>query len=114
VLLFTDDDVHPPIDWIEYMIAPILNEEADAVAGGIRIAPALKRPWLLPEHEMWLASTEYSGCPDWHPLIGANMAVHRRVFSKVGGFDPEIGPGALGHAEDTLFSLQMRRAGFVL
>lgn len=112
VVLLTDDDVIVPAGWVETMCRPIIEGEADAVAGGVRVAPSLRRPWLTPDHAMWLASTEHSGRPEWHPLIGANAAVHRRVIEAVGGFDPEVGPGALGHAEDTLFSLQARRAGY--
>ena len=47
-------------------------------------------------------------------LTGANMAFARRVLDKVPGFDRELGPGGLGFCDDTLFSLQLRTAGFRL
>lgn len=112
VLLFTDDDVHPPTDWIDAISGPIRDGTADAVAGGIRLAPSLRRPWLAAAQRSWLASTEDLPKGIDHPLIGANMAVARQVFQRVPCFDPEVGPGALGHAEDTLFWLQVRQAGF--
>lgn len=112
VLLFTDDDVIPPIDWIGQMSEPIFSCIADAVAGGIRLAPSLNRPWLTAAQRGWLASTEDLPKNIEHPLIGANMAIGRHVLRRVPGFDPEVGPGALGHAEDTLFWLQVREAGF--
>lgn len=112
VLVFTDDDVRPPMDWLQRMSEPILCGDADAVAGGIRLANSLKRPWMEPIHRNWLASTEDKSRNEPHPMIGANMAVARRVFEKVRGFDPEVGPGAIGHAEDTFFWLQVREAGF--
>ena len=44
ILLFTDDDVRPPDDWLLGMCGPILSGDADAVAGGLRLAPHLHRP----------------------------------------------------------------------
>lgn len=40
------------------------------------------------------------------------MAISRRVLEEVPGFDPELGPGQLGTMEDTLFSWQLREAGY--
>jgi len=112
ILLFTDDDVRPPVDWIEKMTAPILRGDADAVAGGVRMAPHLCRPWIEDVHRDWLACSEGAGPKPIISLVGANMALSRGVFEKVPGFDPEMGPGAIGHASDTLFSIQLQEAGF--
>jgi len=112
VLLFTDDDVLPPTNWVEAMCGPILSDEADAVAGGLRLGSEINTLGLTAEHRSWLATTEYCQRPHDPPLVGANMAISRRVFDTVPWFDPEVGPGATGHAEDTLFWLQVRAAGF--
>lgn len=111
ILLFTDDDVEPPEDWIERMVEPILSGQADGVAGGVRLANWLSRSWLGTEQRSWLASTEHLSRSASHPLIGANMALSRKVFALVQHFDPEVGPGQIGHAEDTFFWLQLRQAG---
>lgn len=42
------------------------------------------------------------------------MAFGRKVLAKVPAFDPELGPGALGFSDDTLFSMQLTQAGFVI
>lgn len=47
-------------------------------------------------------------------LTGTNMSFKREVFTKVGLFDPRLGPGASGFSEDTEFSLRIRRAGFTI
>jgi hypothetical protein len=47
-------------------------------------------------------------------MIGANMAFHRRVLGSKVRFDPVLGPGALGMGEETLFSYQIERCGFVI
>jgi glycosyltransferase involved in cell wall biosynthesis len=112
VILFTDDDVVPPREWIGPMTAPVFEGEADAVAGGIRLGPEFDLPWLTQGQRLWLAHTEgvKPGTPI--PLIGANMAIGRSVFEELGGFDEEAGPGATGHAEDILYWLRVRDAGF--
>lgn len=112
IIVFTDDDVRPSPNWLRDLIAPIQNGEADAVAGEVRMAPHLKRDWMSPLIQAWLASNE--GSPPGEPsmMLGANMAFSRRVLERVPAFDPELGPGALGFCDDALFSNQLKRAGF--
>jgi len=112
VFLFTDDDVRPPRNWIEGMCRPILAGEAEAVAGGVRLAPHLQRDWLRLSHRSVLASTERLDPLNPEELVGANMAFTRRVLEKVPQFDTALGPGALGFADETLFSFQLREAGY--
>ncbi len=113
-ILFTDDDVIVPRDWVVGMVEPMRHGAADAVQGGIRLPPHIKRrlppgidPWrfteLLPE----------SG-PRYKPnfLIGANMAFKRSILERVPAFDVELGPGQLGFGDDTLFGLQLVEAGY--
>ncbi|BDI28890.1 hypothetical protein CCAX7_009410 [Capsulimonas corticalis] len=112
ILLWTDDDVKPSKNWIQAMCAPIISGNADAVAGGILMAPHLRRSWMKGLHKIMLASTE--NFPEEAPinLIGANMAFHRRVLEKVPSFDTELGPGQLGFQDDALFSRQLENAGY--
>ena len=112
LLLFTDDDVRPPQDWIEGMCAPLLDGQAHAVAGGVTMAPHLLRPWMTPDHRRWLAATECFAAGTPLELTGANMAVSRAVLTRVPGFDPELGAGTPFCGEELLFSYQLARAGF--
>lgn len=112
VVIFTDDDVRPPADWIEGMCEPILSGRADVVAGGMKLAPHLLRPWMTSTHRSWLAASEWLTPGDPESLVGANMAVSKNVFKKVPGFDPELGGGGLGFCEDGLFASQLKAAGF--
>lgn len=114
VLLFTDDDVRVPQDWVAGMCRPIVDGVADAVAGGVRLAPHLLRPWMTPLHRSWLASTEFLNPQAPEEMVGANMAFSRRVLDRVPEFDVELGPGARGFADESLFSWQLLRAGFRL
>ena len=66
-------------------------------------------------HRAWLASTaDYLSPENPSEMCGANMAVSRRVFEQIGGFDPELGPGITGGGEESLLSWQLKRAGFRL
>jgi glycosyltransferase involved in cell wall biosynthesis len=112
MLLFTDDDVRVPPDWVAGMCAPLLAGTADAVAGAVRLAPPLRRPWLNALQSALLAETTGVFGPDGPSrLVGANMALHRRVF-EVLSFDPQLGPGARGLEEDTLLGLQLKAHGY--
>ncbi len=111
VFLFADDDIRFPRHWLAEMSAPILAGEADAVAGGVRMAAHLERPWMKSTHRLWMAETD-SLSPSNFDMIGANMSFASHVLSKVPAFDPELGPGATGLGEDTLFSSQLVKAGY--
>ena len=115
ILLFSDDDVRFPPNWVARMCEPILTGRADAVAGWVKLAPHLLRPWMNHTHRAWLASTaDYLSPAAPSEMCGANMAVSRRVFDKIGDFDPELGPGITGGGEESLLSWQLQQAGFRL
>lgn len=111
ILLWTDDDMKLPGNWIEAMCQPVASGKAAAVQGGVRLAPEIARPWMESFHRTALASTEAIDREVPTSLISANMALSRSVIQDVPGFDPELGPGRLGTLEDTLFSWQLRQAG---
>lgn len=115
VILFTDDDVRVPADWITGMCRPILSGEADAVAGGVQFPPEYEAPLSsgpIRYRRGWLASTESVDPRDPRTLVGANMAFSRRVAETLGGFDPELGAGAAGFGEESLFADRAVAAGF--
>ena len=119
VLLFTDDDVRVPANWIEGMCRPILNGGADAVAGGVVFPPNIDRllnAGFLRDRRGWFASTHELNTDHPSRMVGANMAFHRRVLEKVSGFDIELGPGpeGVGNFEDTLFSWRILASGYKL
>jgi len=115
ILLWLDDDVRAPRDWLQKMTRPLLQGEADAVAGKVDLAPHLVKPWMQKFHRTALASTDSIDPEDPKNIISANMAFARSVLQKVPGFDPELGPGGrVGALEDTLFSWQLREAGYCI
>lgn len=116
IIMFTDDDIHVPSNWIPAMTHPILNQGADAVAGGVIFPPHITALSLLPFSSLrsWFASTEDLDPHKPSRMVGANMAFHRRVLDRISGFDIELGAGALGFGEDSLFSRQIQVAGYKL
>lgn len=50
IILWTDDDVRAPKDWIEGMCRLIVKGEADVTAGEVALAPHLERDWMTPFH----------------------------------------------------------------
>ena len=114
VIVFTDDDVRPDPQWLIKITAPIVQGRFDALAGRITIAPHLMRPWMTKTHLALLSSTRCLSVSGPESAVGANMAFTRRVLQKVPCFDPELGPGRLGFWDDTLFTSQLKRAGYTL
>ena len=111
IILFTDDDVRVPNDWVVRMIAPMVDGGFDAVAGGVRLASHLERSWMQHWHRAYLASTEGLSLPV-NNFIGANMGFMRYVLDDVPGFDPEIGPGRLGLCDESHFADRLVKAGY--
>lgn len=114
IIVFTDDDLRYPSDWLEAMSKPMRDGHYDAVTGAMRLAPHLERPWMGPMHRLWLAAPPEEDAEFKGNLVGANMAFKREVLSRVPGFDPELGPGASGFGDDTLFGHQLLEAGYAL
>lgn len=113
VILFTDDDVTPEEDWAINLVDPLLEGTCEAVTGQVTLAPSLMRPWLTPMHRWSLGSSHDAELRGGiRELIGANMGFRRLVLERVPAFDTELGSGALGFAEETLFGWQLAKAGF--
>jgi GT2 family glycosyltransferase len=112
-ILFTDDDVLFDPGWVKEMVTTLAKNECEAVTGHFKLAAHLSRPWMTSGHRWWLASSHdakpHEGSRE---LIGGNMGIRRCVLKRVPAFDPELGPGALGFGEDTLFGWQLVEAGY--
>ena len=87
ILFFTDADCIPELDWIEKALAPFENQQVAAVAGSYNIAnsnDALARcihREIIFRHERLM--------PLYPRSFGSyNVAIRRRVFTQVGGFNP--------------------------
>jgi len=117
IIVFTDDDVRVPPNWLVDLTYPIRSGRADAVAGGVLFPEHVRcelRAWPLDDRWSWFASTADLNAERPERMVGANMAFHRRVLREVPCFDECLGAGALGFYEDTLFAQQLVNAGYAL
>ncbi len=109
VLLFLDDDVRPPETWLTRLAAPILDGIATATVSQFRLGH--DRPWLTQLDRARLMS-ESSIDPEHPFLVGGSMGIRRDVFLELGGFEEELGPGALGPGgEDLLLTYRLEASG---
>ena len=107
IVLFTDDDVRIPADWLAGMTQMFSDQDTHIVQGHIVLAESILLPWMEWVHRAGLA--EFTG-DEGKTVIGANFGFRRTAWEKVGGFDPRFGAGTLiGFGDDTLFGHQVRR-----
>ena len=112
ILVSTDDDVRPTVRWLTALCEPIVANVADCVGGPVVLSSASTRPWMQAVHRSYLASSERVSESAPQDVLGANFAFSRRILERIPRFDPELGPGALGFAEEALFFQQIKVAGF--
>ena len=120
LLVFTDDDAIPQVDWLRRLQQCAARQPGHALFGGA-IVPAWRlppAPWLharTPAGLTW-GLTE-PGLPDgpiYPGLVwGANMAVRRRIFADGLRFDDSIGPNGASYAMggEVNFNLRLAQAG---
>jgi GT2 family glycosyltransferase len=113
VLALTDDDVLVGREWIAIIRRLFQDDPSIALVGG-RVDPHWQREapsWLqVEEHGRYgpmsspLALLHYGEAQDLgkRTVVGANMAVRRAVFQRLGGFAPDLGKrrGTLLGGED--------------
>jgi len=112
LIIFIDDDVRPSKDWLVNIFRCFNERKVDAVAGKVILPSELLKPWMTALHRKRLASTEGIDPEKPAELVGANMAFVRHVLGKVPQFDTELGAGASGFGEESLFSRQLLQAGY--
>ena len=119
IVLFTDDDVIVPRDWVEKLERWFERPEVSGV-GGPNFAP-------IEESDIWQKSIDVAFCNKFltagtnygkksegtleevEQLPGVNSAYRREVLEEVGGFDR----GAIG-AEDVMLDHRIRQSGYRL
>ena len=97
ILIFTDDDVLVPEQWLSNIIGTFYNEEPDCVFGKILPEWNGKKPdWFSSQMSPAYALLDYG---DQKLLIdsyekefyGANFSIKKEILNKLGGFNTELG-----------------------
>ena len=113
VILFLDDDMRPPANWLEGLAVPILEGRADATVSQFRAGAGRDRPWLT-DAERAMLITEHT-IDSSAPFLVASFAISRVALGACGGFEEELGAGGrVWGGEDILLTHQLRAHGFVL
>jgi glucosyl-dolichyl phosphate glucuronosyltransferase len=124
-LVFTDDDVIVGDSWLDVAVEPLLSDTGIAYTGGPvhPIWEGAQPAWLSTERpDLWgtIAILDYGKEPfvfeDRQRVpLGANMAVHRSLFDRIGLFNPTLGRAGAGKQllgqEVPEFLARSRRAG---
>jgi GT2 family glycosyltransferase len=91
---FMDDDAVADPEWLAHLIAPLRDQTV--VGSGGWISPRWEAPPIwFPDEFRWVIGCSYPGLPASNCKvrnpIGANMAIRRHVFARVGGFSSGLG-----------------------
>lgn len=115
ILAFLDDDVEVTPRWLKAIYEFFQKYPFDAMQGPILVPPGIENdPGFLRAYHCYRTidfvqyGTEVKGIKT---LTGANMAVRKEIFSRVGFFDEQLGPGRSGISEDVEFAQRIIRNG---
>jgi glycosyltransferase involved in cell wall biosynthesis len=98
IVVFMDDDCEARRDWLA-TIDKCFRDDIGLVGGAVE-APAKDRvsfavcPWLIPPDTIFIPPNSDGILPPGFCVLSANMAVRRKDFEQVGGFDECLGTGS--------------------
>ncbi len=115
ILAFLDDDVDVAPEWLRATVDFFENRSFAAMQGAVLIPPAMQdneKFMGLYRRYKTIDFLQYRpGTSELRTLTGANMAIRREVFSQIGFFNEELGPGRSGMSEDVEFAQRIIRNG---
>jgi len=118
IVAFFDDDVVVTADWLRVAARHFRENRSDAMQGPVLMPPEWQddEAFLRAHHKFRTINfVRYSHqLKHLKTLTGANMAVRREVFSRIGFFNEELGPGRSGISEDVEFAGRLIRSGGVI
>lgn len=116
IVVFTDDDVVPPSEWLQTILDHFDHCPASAGVGGMVVLHnLLDLPFTINLTDTAFSIDTSSFTPDNSPLMGCNMAFRMSAIKQTDGFDEVLGPGTtIQAAEDLDFLYQIISHGHTL
>lgn len=115
ILTFVDDDVEVMPQWLRAVYNFFTDSAFDAMQGAILMPPEARQdPAFLPAYHRYRTIDFIDYGPEVmeiRTLTGANMAMRREVFARIGLFNEQLGPGRSGISEDVEFAQRLLRSG---
>ena len=112
-LVFTHDDVLVEPDWFGRMMSTLVREgPLTAVTGRVLAAEPESADGFAPSLNLSTTPAVYEGTSARDVIWPMNLALHRSVLEKIGGFDERLGPGTpYPAAEDNDLCRRLLEAG---
>jgi len=115
IIAFFDDDVVVTPEWLNVAANFFKHETFDVMQGPILVPPEVEHDENFVRAQRKFRTINFVkyplGLKEIKTLTGANMAVRRQLFSKIGVFNEELGPGRSGISEDVEFAKRVLKAG---
>ena len=95
IIAFTDSDCIPAVDWIEKGVSKLIQtDNCGLVAGKIELTfQNAKRPTPVEIYESLTAFDQKNKVESFKHGVTANLFTYKRIFEKVGLFNPELKSG---------------------
>jgi O-antigen biosynthesis protein len=131
IVIATDDDVSPPVDWLEKLVAPFARPDVMVVTGNVLPLQLETPPQQFFEQygglgrgfnqftvdRDWFDSFPRLPVPTWNLGATANAAFRRSIFRhpEIGLMEESLGAGMpAGVGEDTYVFYKVLKAGYTL
>jgi glucosyl-dolichyl phosphate glucuronosyltransferase len=115
VLAFFDDDIEVTPQWLSVAAEFFREKGFDAMQGPILMPPEMEHNQELLRAQQRFRTINFvkyrPGVTELKTLTGANIAVRRAVFTRIGYFNENLGPGRSGISEDVEFAQRLVRSG---
>jgi GT2 family glycosyltransferase len=115
ILAFFDDDVEVTPGWLNVTAEFFRANSFDAMQGPILVPVEMQSNDEFRRAQNRYRTIHFVQYPpnvsEIKTLTGANMAIRREVFERVGWFDERLGPGQSGMSEDVEFARRILASG---